>query len=1130
MNILSRQLRQIKKMLYKQFFHKQKYRAIIFVLPILISVFLSRGFLFSPGVITYGEFIGSTNYSKLQQQVKYAWSDDTNLGRTNLGYPETPGTGQIFGTISRAGSFYWLTGLSLLEKLVGTWTSKIYFLFALTLPFWGMYILVGYLLKKERVYSWQPAASLASFFYQVNPEILGRVTAGTLRFNICYGLLPIFLFVYFKQKERSVAPNKVLAYFTVALLILSFFIQVMPHFLVIACFIIMLDLGFALFKSDWQKTIGITKWLVLLAMAVLTTNSFLWFPPLVFPEVQASLSRQFHSLNQLIHNGQGAYWWRVIGLQPLSPEDIRKGLGHTLVNPASYVYFLLAILGTKWTGKNRLTLLTILALGFFLAKGANPPLGELNKIFYSWLPVFGGFRDPTKFLTLTVIAAAVAIGFFWQKIFTKLKREHDKFSLSLTMSISFFILAIIVSSSCFLDGRFDGIVNVVTPPEDYKKLDNRLSESLSYDSRILLLPSEISPNLGNYTWMPESNNPSVNRYLMDAVEPLSIPMSNALLTTDTWSSRFCGFFERLVTQKPSLLQTYMQKTGTEGIVLDKSFQKDSQLHELSHNLQSLLNEESFLKHTYTGQNIEIWEVKEKGSLVEISATPLLVVGNLRIYERLGQFLQEKALPPLIFLQQGDNFSKIKEQNTKYPLIFFNQDENYLLGEILCQKMCLPLGEITRHTIDATKEFISVERDLGDFVFPNGLHLSSKGAIRGEDGARLLVKTKVTKEGEYELYIKSLFSPKSGELRVLFDGKEVVFSSRRTANYNGFKWLHYPLGLLKKGKHTITLIAPQDSVVLDGVFIISQAENQLFEKQIMDFLQEREVFYIWDQEFKETIKPQTVFTVGNLRQPGSSFYYETSFEESESNWQKNTFSVENHELHGYVLTTLKEEFVSDLIYKISADAPIEITKMGWQTVFLNKNMQGRWAISQDGINWISVRENLIGENVEDETLTSGILSPNNEIWVRFTVDDKAELFGAWVKKIFFELKCANNSTSLQERYINSENLPDFLKTYIDEQEKIRVFKQSPINYSLLDTKLIKNKLLVFKTSFSPYWKLSNLSPIQVDYYANGYLVNNSLVDAKIGYEPDRLYQLTIKASTILFTMFCVASILQWTKRF
>jgi len=128
---------------------------------------------------------------------------------------------------------------------------------------------------------------------------------------------------------------------------------------------------------------------------------------------------------------------------------------------------------------------SLLLLGSFLAKGVNPPFGEIYEWLFVHVPLFNVFRDPTKFYLIIALSYAVTIPYALSWIDDALLRNFKRTVGSMIFPVLFLILW-----SAYLipvwKGELRGTFTSVEIASDYKSFEHRVSGGEF--SRILAVP------------------------------------------------------------------------------------------------------------------------------------------------------------------------------------------------------------------------------------------------------------------------------------------------------------------------------------------------------------------------------------------------------------------------------------------------------------------------------------------------------------------------------------------------------------------------------------------------------------------------------------------------------------------
>lgn len=131
----------------------------------------------------------------------------------------------------------------------------------------------------------------------------------------------------------------------------------------------------------------------------------------------------------------------------------------------------------------------LLLVGAFLAKGINHPFGNLYNWLFVHIPLFNGFRDPTKFYLLSSISYTILIPFAVEIISKWLDSQKQKFAKALS---SYFMIAFLLFWSGivlfpFWKGELRGTFENVTIGNEYQKFEKLITARQDF-SRILSVP------------------------------------------------------------------------------------------------------------------------------------------------------------------------------------------------------------------------------------------------------------------------------------------------------------------------------------------------------------------------------------------------------------------------------------------------------------------------------------------------------------------------------------------------------------------------------------------------------------------------------------------------------------------
>src|SRR3989338_3308338 len=119
----------------KKFMKKRLITFFPFIIFIGLTLFFSIKFLLTSGQILYGEFFGSVDYIFFLKQFLNAWGDYSGLGHSNIGISTSYGLNPLFFVIPPGYHILFLLLLSLLQIIFTDFSSRMYIIVSIFLPF-----------------------------------------------------------------------------------------------------------------------------------------------------------------------------------------------------------------------------------------------------------------------------------------------------------------------------------------------------------------------------------------------------------------------------------------------------------------------------------------------------------------------------------------------------------------------------------------------------------------------------------------------------------------------------------------------------------------------------------------------------------------------------------------------------------------------------------------------------------------------------------------------------------------------------------------------------------------------------------------------------------------------------------
>ncbi|MBP9814181.1 SGNH/GDSL hydrolase family protein [Candidatus Woesebacteria bacterium] len=140
-----------------------------------------------------------------------------------------------------------------------------------------------------------------------------------------------------------------------------------------------------------------------------------------------------------------------------------------VMNPAIRYFFILGLVGA------------------FLAKGVKPPFGNVYEWMFVHIPLFNGFRDPTKFYLLIVLAYAVLFPYSCQLAMEWIKKSFKKYTQYIWVIPFIYVVFWGITLVPFIRGEVKGTFARTTVPAEYFDLEKVVSSQNTF-SRILVVP------------------------------------------------------------------------------------------------------------------------------------------------------------------------------------------------------------------------------------------------------------------------------------------------------------------------------------------------------------------------------------------------------------------------------------------------------------------------------------------------------------------------------------------------------------------------------------------------------------------------------------------------------------------
>ena len=351
-------------------------------------------------------------------------------------------TAKVLGTLGL--SWAWI------ERLVWFWPF-------LLLSVFSAFSLAKALFPDRKLIWW-----LAPLIYLFNTYILMVAGGGQMGVALAYALSPLTLTLLISQKTRF----QPLVGKIIGGVILSLQMMFDPR---LALLTILMAMGYYLAVGQSKFKSMVAR----LAIPTLITSGIhlIWVGPALWKGGQALPINYTHQ-GWLDFLSFATFSNSISLLHPNWPENIFGKVyfmrPEFLIIPM--VAFSSVLLVQKDTVKRVAFLAMMGLLGAFLAKGIQPPLGEVYLWLFQYLPGFNLFRDPTKFYLLVAISYSLLIPFTLKELINKMKNSLTGRSLLVILLISFWFLMLQPAWK----GQLTGTFQAKPVPDKYVELKNYL--------------------------------------------------------------------------------------------------------------------------------------------------------------------------------------------------------------------------------------------------------------------------------------------------------------------------------------------------------------------------------------------------------------------------------------------------------------------------------------------------------------------------------------------------------------------------------------------------------------------------------------------------------------------------------
>jgi hypothetical protein len=334
----------------------------------------------------------------------------------------------------------------------------------------------------KRFFPRSPVRFLVPVLYIGNTYFFLIVGGGQLGVALALSFVPWVIDAYFSSLERMDF-WKAVSFGVICSILLAFDLRV--FYLTGVALIILSFFHF----QQCKKVV----WYFGLSAIVLVGLHMYWILPVLLthgggvpPELTQGNALAFFSVADFSH--------ALSLLHPNWPENL---FGRVYFQQPEFLLLpILAFGALLWNGKKDIpsqkNIVGFAALGLFgafLAKGVNPPFGEVYDLLFRVVPGFSMFRDPTKFYMLTALSYSILIPYTIEGIAAYV---NARFHYPLKKILLFAVLCFVAIDMLLLRAVYEGKTThsfVFSPlPTDYVSLKNMINADPNF-SRVLWLPT-----------------------------------------------------------------------------------------------------------------------------------------------------------------------------------------------------------------------------------------------------------------------------------------------------------------------------------------------------------------------------------------------------------------------------------------------------------------------------------------------------------------------------------------------------------------------------------------------------------------------------------------------------------------
>lgn len=811
----------------------------------LLVVFFTRNFLFAKGLISYGEFFSSSDYLFFLKDNLTAWSDYTTLGHSNIGFPTTYGQNPTFWIDPGGFKLVLIFILTMLQFVFGFFTSKIYLLGGIILPFIGMYALSLYWFQefKKNKLLYYSMAMIAALLYAVNPIMGDRIAAGHAKYLYAFGFLPLLLLSVFKFIE-SEKPETSRFFLYLSILSSSLILWLMPH--LFSFFFFFLFLIFFLFViPDGKKLKRFFFISFATAIGTLLLDINLWLPALFYSETYPLALNPFYYLPYVFLTSAHTTLFHLATIQNPPDADIVSAETYTKIVSLKYLLPLFALTGLANREVRKTLFLIALAIaGLIFTLGISPPFEAIYTFLFEHVFLFKPFRDVSKFLLLYLFALSLLVPYVLIYI--------HRFNKRVMIMVAIFIVSVILfTNPTFTTGNFRNTVVSFSLPEKYLKLKNFLNRDKG-TYRVAVYPND--GLISSSDWYPKGvNNGSAHFNVFNSLLPIDKGLAISNRTVSDQSSRYLDFIESNIDREWAV--RYLGEQKVKYIIVDHSQPNSPKM------LEQLKRNDGLVPIPGI-DGFSIFRIRNFNDKELKSQKVVYYYGDVKGLERIPAdvSLINLDLNPIEIL--GKNISD-------HVVLLDSMPTDILLNSLVAYKF--PFFPEVRFPKNQSTDFYLPWDYLRD-IARQGISFTNPEIVASAGISKFTKSISLT-PGNYRIFVRTYNSQLStNKIRIKINSWTTTRINFNKAE-NTFKWIDVGNVKIKDGNAVVTIEnAESKFFLLDYFLIIPESEYIKQEKKLASLIQNKKMLQLdkedisnlWPQVKKElTVLPQSYSPYWNI---------------------------------------------------------------------------------------------------------------------------------------------------------------------------------------------------------------------------------------------------------------------------